>query len=44
MDKNSENRRGKNSYFLRDLINFKEIFRKNETYDKLKTKLYTLFS
>ena len=47
-DKNSEYRRSKNSYLLRDLMNFKEISGKNVCYDDVKsdskTKLYTLFS
>ena len=35
--KNSSNRRGKNSYLLRNLVNFNEIFKKNITYDGIKS-------
>ena len=48
IDKNSENRRSKNSYLLKDLMNFKEFGGKNVTYDYVKsdakTKLCTLLS
>ena len=36
VDENSKNRRSKNSYLLRDLMNFNEIFGKNVTYDDIK--------
>ena len=36
IDENSSNRRSENSYLLRDLMNFNEIFGKNATYDDIK--------
>ena len=47
IDENSTNRRSRNSYVLRDLMNFNETSGKNLTYDYIKnhqiTKCYTLF-
>ena len=47
IDENSTNRRSRNSYVLRDLMNFNETSRKNLTYDYIEnhqiTKCYTLF-
>ena len=44
--KKVKNGRSKNSYLLRDLMNFNKIFWKNVTYDNVKsdqkTKLYTV--
>ena len=37
IDENSSNRSSKNTYFLRDLMNFNEIFGKNVTYDDIKS-------
>ena len=36
IDENSWNRRSKNSYLLRDLMNFNKIFGKNVAYDDIK--------
>ena len=37
IDENSSSRRIKNSYLLKDLMNFNEIFGKNVTYDDIKS-------
>ena len=37
IQKIDENRQGKNSYLLRDLMNFNEAFGKTVTYDDIKS-------
>ena len=37
IDKNSSSQRSKNSYLLRDLLDFNEILGKNATYDDIKS-------
>ena len=47
IDEKSSNRRSKNLYLLKDLVNFNENFKKNITYDDIrsdsKKKAYNLF-